>query len=138
MPKKTITVETTVAVPAKRAWKAYNTPKDIMAWNNASADWHTPKAENDLKPGGTFNYRMESRDGKEGFDFSGTYNEVVPNEFLSYTIGDGREVEVSFDDDTKRTRIVVTFEAEDENPIEMQKQGWQSILDNFKKYVELK
>jgi uncharacterized protein YndB with AHSA1/START domain len=136
MKNQKITVETLISAPAKTVWKYFTTPEDIMAWNNASDDWHSPRAQNDLRPGGKFNYRMESRDGKEGFDFEGTFVEVVPNKVLTYTIADGRAAEVSFDEEGRKTRVVTTFEAEKENPVEMQKGGWQSILDNFKKYVE--
>ncbi len=136
MPQNTITIEALIHAPVHKVWNAYNTPKDIMVWNSASDDWHTPKAENDVRPGGKFTYRMESRDGSQGFDFSGTFDEVVKDEFLAYTISDGRTVEVSFEKSGKNTQVTVTFETENENPVEMQRQGWQSILNAFKKYVE--
>src|SRR5205085_6625362 len=94
--KKQITVETTVNVPVEKAWKIFTTPDDITKWNNASDDWHSPTAENDLRPGGKFVYRMEAKDGSFGFDFGGQYDEVKPNELIAYTIGDGRKVEVVF------------------------------------------
>lgn len=134
--KTQITVETTVKAPIEKAWEAWTTPKDIICWNNASDDWHTPAAENDLRPGGKFLYRMEAKDGSFGFDFSGVYDEVKPNEHIAYTIGDGRKVEVAFTSNGSETKVVETFEAEAEHSIEMQRSGWQAILDNFKKYAE--
>jgi uncharacterized protein YndB with AHSA1/START domain len=111
-------------------------PEHIMKWNSASENWHCPRAENDVREGGKFNIRMESKDGKEGFDFGGVYDEVAIKDFISYTMGDGRTVDVSFEDYGDKTHITETFEAEDQNSVEMQKEGWQSILNNFKKYVE--
>lgn len=134
--KKSITIQTTINAPVDKVWKFYTEPKHVMQWNNASADWHTPKAINDLKVGGTFNYRMESRDGSQGFDFNGTYNEIKKNEIIAYAIEDGREVIVEFHKSAARTKVTVTFEPENENPVEMQRGGWQSILNNFKKYAE--
>jgi uncharacterized protein YndB with AHSA1/START domain len=131
-----ITVETRINAPVEKVWKHFTEPAHIMEWNNASPDWHTPKAENDLRPGGSFSYRMEAKDGSAGFDFAGTYEEVVPNEFISYTIGDGRKVEVTFTDEGGKTHVIETFDPENENPVEMQRGGWQAILDSFKKHVE--
>lgn len=133
-----ITIEVNIAAPVSVVWKAFNDPKAITAWNAASPDWHTPKAVNDLRPGGKFNYRMEAKDGSAGFDLTGTYEEVVPNEFLSFTLDDGRTVEVDFVDRDGKTHVTETFEAEEENPIEMQRGGWQAILDSFKEYVQKK
>lgn len=107
-----------------------------MQWNNASDDWHTPKAENDLRVGGKFVSRMEAKDGSVGFDFWGIYDEVKPNELIEYTMGDGRKVKVAFNGNESETTVVVTFEPEDENSRELQQGGWQAILDNFKKCVE--
>lgn len=134
--KKTITVENTVHAPIEKVWSFWTDPKHIKNWNNATDDWYTPIAENDLKVGGKFLSRMESKDGKFGFDFGGVYDEVKINELISYTIGDGRKVKISFSDGNEATKISETFEAENTHSIEMQKNGWQSILDNFKKYVE--
>ncbi len=134
--KKTITVENTIQVPVDKVWRYWTDPTHIKKWNNASDDWHTPFAENDLKKGGKFLSRMESKDGKYGFDFGGVYDEVKKNELISYTMGDGRKVEISFLDGSGTTKISETFEAENTNSLEMQKDGWQAILDNFKKYVE--
>jgi|SRR5919108_785020 uncharacterized protein YndB with AHSA1/START domain len=138
--KKTITVQAVIDAPVEQVWKLYTEPEHVMKWNNASNDWHTPRAENDLKVRGKFLYRMEAKDGSSGFDFDGTYEQVKANELIVYSLTDGRKVEVIFtkddDDDARRTKIATTFEAENANPIEMQHDGWQAILNNFKKYVE--
>ena len=134
--KTKITVETTVNAPVEKVWKVWSTPEDITKWATASPDWHTPYSENDLRPGGKFSSRMEAKDGSFGFDFGGIYDEVIPNEFISYTLGDDRKVVIQFTPSDKETKIVQTFEAEATNPVEMQRGGWQAILDNFKKYVE--
>lgn len=131
-----ITVETTINAPAEKVWAAYTQPEHIMNWNTASPDWHTPKAENHLKVRGKFVYRMEAKDGSFGFDFGGIYDEVKINEVIAYTMGDGRKVKVTFSAVEGGTKVVVDFEAETENSLEMQKGGWQAILDNFKKYTE--
>jgi uncharacterized protein YndB with AHSA1/START domain len=135
--KKTITVQAVISAPVEQVWKFYTEPEHVMKWNNASNDWHTTRAENDLKVGGKFLYRMEAKDGSSGFDFDGTYEQVKTNELIVYSITDGRKVEVMFtkDNDT-RTKISTTFEAESTNPIEMQRDGWQAILNNFKEYIE--
>lgn len=135
--KKTeITIETTVNAPAEEVWKFWTTPKHITKWNSPSEDWHTPRAENDLRTGGKFLSRMEAKDGSMGFDFSGGYDEVTPHKLIAYTLDDGRKVKTIFLEKNKETHITQTFEAENENPVEMQRDGWQAILDNFKKYVE--
>ena len=122
--------------PKDTVWRLWTTPEDIVRWNNASDEWHTPGAKIDLKAGGEFLYRMEAKDGSFGFDFGGIFNSVVPKESLAYTLGDGRKVEISFTGNGSITKITETFEAENENPIEMQRDGWQAILSNFKKYAE--
>ncbi len=134
--KQKITVEVVVASSLDAVWERWTTPKDIMQWNNASDDWHTLGASNDLKAGGKFVYRMEAKDGSFGFDFGGIYDLVKPREHISYTIGDGRKVEINFTSNGTETRVVETFEAETENSLEMQRNGWQAILNNFKKYTE--
>lgn len=134
--KTQITVETTVKAPVEKAWEVWTSPKHITQWNAASDDWHSPKAENDLQPGGKFVYRMEAKDGSFGFDFGGVYDEVKPNERIAYTLGDGRMVEVTFTGNGDETTVVETFEAEATNSIEMQQGGWQAILNNFKNYAE--
>ena len=134
---KTITVQAVINAPVKQVWKLYTEPEHVMKWNNASNDWHTTRAENDLKVGGKFLYRMEAKDGSSGFDFDGTYKQVIANELIVYSISDGRKVEVTFTkDDNARTKMAKTFEAESTNLIEMQRDGWQAILNNFKIYVE--
>ncbi len=133
-----ITVETTVNAPLQKVWECWTEPKHITQWNAASDDWHAPKATNDLREGGTFTCRMEAKDGSAGFDFGGTYTKVTEHKHIAYTMGDTRKVTVEFDDHGGYTHITETFEAESENSPEMQRQGWQSILDNFKKYAELR
>jgi uncharacterized protein YndB with AHSA1/START domain len=130
-----LTVETTVNAPVDKVWSAYTTPDDIMQWNSASADWHTTKASVDLRVGGKFSSRMEAKDGSTGFDFAGTYTKVVPHQLIEYSFG-GRTSVVEFVEETDGVEVRVTFDAESENPIEMQRAGWQSILDNFAKHVE--
>ena len=134
--KTIITVKTTVEAPIDRVWKLFTTPADITKWNQASDDWHSPFAENDLRTGGKFLYRMEAKDGSFGFDFWGIYDEVITNKRIAYTMGDGRKAEVNFNNNGNSTGLVEIFEAEGTNPIDLQRGGWQAILDNFKKYVE--
>ena len=134
--KKSITVQVVVNAPREVVWERWTTPKDIVHWNNASDDWHTPSAKNDLRAGGQFLYRMESRDGKFGFDFGGVYDHVKQYESIRYTMEDGRKVEILFASMRTGTSIVETFEAESQNPPELQRDGWQAILNNFKKHVE--
>ena len=135
---KTIVVETKIIAPIQKVWNLWTQPEHIKKWNKASDDWQTTKVENDLRVGGKFNSRMEAKDGSIGFDFGGTYNEVEPNELISYTLEDGRMVVISFSSEGNFTKILETFEPEDQNTLEVQKQGWQAILDSFKKYTESK
>lgn len=134
--KTVITVESTINAPVEKVWEYWSKPEHITHWCNASDDWHTPSATNDLRVGGNFTSRMEAKDGSMGFDFGGTYDEVKPNEYMEYTIGDGRKVKINFTGDGNTTKVVESFEAEETNPVEMQRGGWQAILDNFKKYTE--
>ncbi|MFD2614991.1 SRPBCC family protein [Paenibacillus gansuensis] len=134
--KVTLTVETTVQAPIEKVWANWTEPQHIIQWSFASNDWHAPRAENDVRVGGTFLTRMEAKDGSFGFDFGGTYDEVRENEYLAYTLGDGRKVTVTFIAQGSSTKIVETFEAESENPAEMQQAGWQAFMDNFKRYSE--
>ena len=134
--RTTITIEATVNASAEKVWKTWNTPGDITQWGAASPDWHTTRAENDLRTGGNFLYRMEAKDGSFGFDFGGVYDAVRPNEYIEYTMGDGRKVKIDFKTTGNQTHIVEMFEAEGQNPIEMQRDGWQAILNNFKAYTE--
>ncbi|HMG66353.1 MAG TPA: SRPBCC family protein [Chitinophagaceae bacterium] len=134
--KTKITVENTVNAPVEKVWEFWNGSKHITQWANASDDWHTTRSENDLRVGGKFLSRMEARDGSFGFDFWGAYDEVKTNQLIAYTLGDGRKVKIIFTVTGEGTKIAETFEAEETNPIEMQRGGWQAILDNFKKYTE--
>ncbi|GFN32924.1 SRPBCC family protein [Paenibacillus xylaniclasticus] len=132
----TLTVETSVNAPVERVWSCWTEPQHITKWSFASEDWHAPRAENDLRAGGKFLTRMEAKDGSFGFDFSGEYDEVRTNEHIAYTLDDGRKVTIDFISQGGETKVVESFEAESENPVEMQQAGWQSFLDNFKKYCE--
>jgi|SRR5579875_1107909 len=133
---KKITVETTVQAPVETVWKCWTDPKHITKWNSASDDWHTPFAENDVRVGGKFLSRMEAKDGSFGFDFGGIYDEVKLHEVIAYTMDDGRKVKITFKGQENETKVIETFDAETKNPIDVQQQGWQAILNNFKKYVE--
>jgi len=134
--KKSITAEAIINAPVKKVWEFWTDPKHIIHWNQASHDWHTPKAENDLRVGGKFLSRMEARDGNSGFDFCGIYDEIKTYNLISYTIDDGRKVKITFNGNKNETKVVETFQAESTNSMEMQREGWQAILDNFKHYVE--
>jgi len=131
-----ITVQANVAADVKKVWDYYNNPEHITKWNFASDDWQCPSAENDLRVGGKYRSRMEAKDGSWGFDFEAIYDEVVDGEQFTYTLPDGRQVSVDFKDLGDQTAVTVTFDAETENPADMQQNGWQAILDNFKKYTE--
>ena len=134
--KKYIEVRQTVQIPPADAWHCWTDPEHIVHWNFASPDWHCPHATNDLTVGCSFSYRMEAKDGSFGFDFWGTYTRVEPKKRLESTLGDGRTLSVDFIDRNGQTEVVERFEPEGENPEEMQQQGWQAILDNFKLYAE--
>ncbi len=134
--KTVITVETTVNAPAEKTWKLWTEAEHIKNWNNASDDWHTPKAVNDLRPGGTFVFTMAAKDGSFSFDFNGVYDEVIENQRIAYTIADGRKVDITFTPNGNGIHITERFEAENMHSQEMQRAGWQAILDNFKKYAE--
>jgi uncharacterized protein YndB with AHSA1/START domain len=133
----TITVETTVAAPVEQVWQAYTTPEDIKQWNAASDDWHTTAASVDLRPGGAFSSRMEAKDASMGFDFAGTYTNIVEHELIEYTFGD-RAARVAFATVPAGTHVAVTFDPEATHTPEQQRQGWQAILDNFRRHVERK
>jgi uncharacterized protein YndB with AHSA1/START domain len=135
--KTIITVRATIYAPVEKVWKFWTDPLHIIHWNNASDDWYTPKAENDLRVGGRFLSRMEARDGSSGFDFTGEYKRVVQQKQIEYTLDDGRNVQVLFIPKGNLTTVTEAFEAEQMNSAEMQQTGWQAILDNFKKYVEV-
>ena len=131
-----ITVETTVNANVEIVWEIWTSPMHIVKWNNASDDWHTPTAENDLKAGGKFSYRMEAKDKSFGFDFGGIYDVVEKYKQISYTMGDSRKVDIIFEEQGNVTKVIETFDAENTNSLELQKSGWQAILDNFKNYSE--
>jgi uncharacterized protein YndB with AHSA1/START domain len=130
-----ITVETTVAAPIEEVWRAYTTPEDIIQWNAASADWHTTAATVDLRVGGAFSSRMEAKDGSAGFDFAGTYTKIEMHKLIEYSFGD-RAAQVEFADGPEGVRVRVTFDSEPTHSIELQRDGWQAILDNFARHVE--
>jgi uncharacterized protein YndB with AHSA1/START domain len=134
--KTKITVQAKIKAPVDKVWKLWTTPEDIINWNYASDDWLSPRAINDLREGGKFKIRMEAKDGSSGFDFEGVYSKVKPNRAIEYTIGDGRRVKIDFAGSWNLTLVVETFEAENVNSVDLQRTGWQSILNNFKEYVE--
>nr|WP_294936675.1 SRPBCC family protein [uncultured Flavobacterium sp.] len=134
--KTTLTVTSTVNAPVEKTWELWTNPEHITQWNNASEDWHTPKAINDLRPNGKFNFRMEAKDKSFGFDFEGSYDTIRNHELIEYTIADGRKVKITFEPKDDKTIVTESFEAEEENPKDMQQGGWQAILDSFKKYAE--
>lgn len=134
--KNSITVETTVNAPLEKAWQYWTEPDHITKWNFASNDWQCPSAQNDPRTGGKFSSRMEAKDGSMGFDFGGVYDLVKIHELIEYTMGDGRKVIVKFIPEGNKTRITETFDAENTHSVEMQRTGWQAIMDNYKKHVE--
>lgn len=134
--KENITIEAHVNAPIEKIWEFWTKPEHITKWNNASDDWHTTRAENDLRIGGKFLSRMEAKDGSFGFDFEGIYDDVTTNQKISYTLLDDRKVDITFLQTENGVKITETFEAETENTLELQKFGWQAILNNFKNYVE--
>jgi uncharacterized protein YndB with AHSA1/START domain len=132
-----ITVEATINASIQKVWEAWTQPKHITKWNFASDDWQCPSASNDLRPGGKYSARMEAKDGSFGFDFEAIYDEVISSKKITYTMTDGRMATTWFTDLGGRIKVSTTFDAEQENSIELQQQGWQAILNNFKKYAEL-
>ncbi len=131
-----ITVQATVNAPVEKVWKVWNAPEHVVNWNSADPSWHCPKSENDLRTGGSFKHRMEAKDGSFGFDFEGIYDRVALHEEITYTMPDGRRATTLFKEEGDQTYVETTFDAETMNPVEMQKAGWQSILDNFVRYTE--
>lgn len=136
MKKIIIPVQAIIDAPVEKVWKLWTTPEDIVKWNYASDDWQCPRAENDLRVGGHFGSRMEAKDGSAGFEFGGVYDKIVLNKQIEYTLEDDRKVKIIFSVNDNMTEVVESFEAENENPIELQRGGWQAILNNFKKYSE--
>jgi len=134
--KEVITVSAIVDSPVENVWEMWTSPDHIVKWNFATADWQCPRAENDLRAGGKFNFRMEAKDGSSGFDLTGSYDRVVPDELIEYKLDDGREVKVLFESEGSKTKVTESFEAENTHSIELQRGGWQAILDNFKKHAE--
>ncbi|HEY0742407.1 MAG TPA: SRPBCC family protein [Chryseosolibacter sp.] len=133
---QSITVQALVNAPVQKVWNSWNAPEHITKWCYASDDWHAPKAENDIRTGGKFSTTMAAKDGSVSFDFGGVYSNVKPNALIEYAMEDGRKVKIVFEAQGDKTRVTETFDAEGQHPIEMQRAGWQAILDNFKKYTE--
>lgn len=133
-----ITVTASINADTRKIWDYYTQPEHITKWNFADPSWHCPKAENNMQVGGKYSARMEAKDGSFGFDFEAIYNDIVPGKSFTYTMPDSRVVSVEFEPKADKTIVNVIFDAESENPVDMQKQGWQAILDNFKKYTEAK
>lgn len=134
--RTSVTVRTTVNAPVEKVWKYFSEPEHITQWAFAVDDWHAPYAENDLRKDGKFKTTMAAKDGSVSFDFAGVYTDVQPHKRIAYTMGDGRKVEVLFEGSGNTTTVTETFDAEDENPVDMQRDGWQAILENFKKHTE--
>jgi uncharacterized protein YndB with AHSA1/START domain len=134
--KTVITVTASVNAPIEKVWACWTQPAHIMQWNQASPDWHCPASSVDLKIGGKFSATMAAKDGSFSFDFWGTYDDVIENELIMITIGDGRKWKTTFASNGDITEVVESFEAEDQNPVEMQRDGWQAILNSFKNYTE--
>ena len=132
-----ITVQTIVNASIETIWELWTSPEHVVKWNNASDDWHTPYAENDLKVGGKFKYTMAAKEGSMSFDFEGEYTNVKKHSLIEYEMADGRKVKIVFEKDAKGIKVIESFDPETENSEEMQKNGWQAILDNFKKHVEM-
>lgn len=131
-----IQIEALIQSALPKVWACWTEPEHITKWNFAIPEWHCPSAANDLKVGGKYTARMEAKDGSFGFDFEAIYNEVIPQKKLTYTMTDGRTATTSFEQLGDSTKVTTVFVAEMENPVEMQKQGWQAILNNFKRYTE--
>lgn len=136
MSNKTITIEALVAAPPAKVWECWTAPEHITQWNFASDDWCCPHAHSDLRVGGKYLARMEAKDGSVGFDFEARFDTVEPGQALAYTMTDGRRAITHFSEEGEATRISTEFDPESTNPIQMQRDGWQAILDNFKHYVE--
>ncbi len=131
-----ITVAAEIHAPLKKVWNAWSNPEAIKQWNQASADWHTTEAENDLSEGGQFRYHMAAKDGSAGFDLKGTYVAIDEFEYIEYKLEDGRQVGISFNEEDGVTSVTETFEAENQHSPELQQQGWQAIMNSFKQFVE--
>lgn len=136
MANEQVTVTAEISRPIKEVWSLWTEPEHVQKWNFASDDWCCPRATNDLRNGGSFNYRMESKDGSFGFDLEGVYTDVVDQQRIAFTMSDGRSVETTFAENGETVTVTTVFDAESENPVEMQRDGWQAILNNFRKYTE--
>lgn len=136
MEQKKITIEAIVSADRSKVWEYWTQPEHITKWNFASEEWECPTAENDLRAGGKYKARMQAKDGSFGFDFEAVYDEVIEHKTITYTIGDGRKATTHFEDLDGSIKVTTTFDAEGEHDIEMQRAGWQAILDNFKRYTE--
>lgn len=134
--KTPVTIEANISANREKVWRYWTEPGHITKWNQASNDWHCPEAENDLRVGGKYRARMEAKDGSIGFDLEAIYDEVIDLKKITYTMSDGRQVTTTFEDIDSTTKVTTTFDAETENPIEMQRDGWQAILNSFKGYTE--
>jgi uncharacterized protein YndB with AHSA1/START domain len=134
--KTKITVSATINAPVEKVWTVWNEPKHITQWCQASDDWHAPYADNDIRTGGKFKTTMAAKDGSFSFDFEGVYTNVQPNKVIEYAMSDGRTVQVTFKSNGNQTEVTETFDAENTHSVDMQRSGWQAILDNFKKYTE--
>jgi len=132
----TIQIESSIMAPLTKVWAYWTEPRHITNWNFATPDWRCPSATNDLRVGGKYMARMEAKDGSFGFDFEAIYDEVIPQKKLTYTMTDGRKVVTTFEQQGDATKVTTAFVAETQNPLEMQKDGWQAILDNFKRYTQ--
>jgi uncharacterized protein YndB with AHSA1/START domain len=137
MKTETITISAIVCAPVEKVWEFLTSPKHITKWNFASDDWECPWAENDLCENGKFKVRMQAKDESAGFDFEGQYTKIVPHKLIEYVMSDGRKVKVEFHKLGEKTKVIETFDPENENPREMQRAGWQTIIDNFRKYAEV-
>jgi uncharacterized protein YndB with AHSA1/START domain len=131
-----ITIQTTIAASPAKVWECWTKPEHIVNWNFASGDWHCPQAKNELRAGGKYYARMEAKDGSMGFDFEAIYDQIEELKTIAYSMSDGRKAVTNFEPFDNNTRISTTFDAESSNPVDLQRQGWQAILNNFKKYVE--
>ena len=131
-----IKIEANIQSPINKVWTYWTEPQHITQWNFAVPEWHCPSATNDLKVGGKYSARMEAKDGSFGFDFEAIYNEVIEHKSIIYTLDDGRKVHTTFQNHGNGTSVTTIFDAENQNSEEMQKSGWQAILNNFKSYVE--
>lgn len=131
-----VTIEATINAPVSKVWESWTQPEHITKWNFANDEWCCPSASNDMRAGGKYSARMEAKDGSFGFDFEAIYDEIIDQKKIAYTMTDGRKAITNFEEVDGQTKVTTTFDAEAQNPVDFQKQGWQAILDNFKKYTE--